>query len=339
LSIHIAILLISFAVILAGSEMFTNGVEWAGHHLSLSEAAVGSLLAAVGTALPETLIPAVALIMSHGVPGAHSEVGVGAIVGAPLMLSTIALFVMGVAALGFRRRRGRIALRVPRIDARRDLVFFLPVFIATVLLGMANLPAAARYALGAILLAVYASYAVVILKLRRSAETEVEHGLHLERVLGGNPFDPHGRSTVMQVLIGVVAILIGAYVFVDQIVFLSQHANLSPGVLSLILSPLATELPEKYNAVVWIRQSKDNLALANITGAMVFQSCIPVALGLVFTPWHLSSAELLGGAIAVFSAALLYVNLRDGELGTPTLIVGGVAYAVFIAGLGWLGAL
>jgi cation:H+ antiporter len=339
LSIHIAILLISFAVILAGSEMFTNGVEWAGHHLSLSEAAVGSLLAAVGTALPETLIPAVALIMSHGVPGAHSEVGVGAIVGAPLMLSTIALFVMGVAALGFRRRRGRIALRVPRIDARRDLVFFLPVFIATVLLGMANLPAAARYALGAILLAVYASYAVVILKLRRSAETEVEHGLHLERVLGGNPFDPHGRSTVMQVLIGVVAILIGAYVFVDQIVFLSQHANLSPGVLSLILSPLATELPEKYNAVVWIRQSKDNLALANITGAMVFQSCIPVALGLVFTPWHLTSAELLGGAIAVFSAALLYVNLRDGELGTPTLIVGGIAYAVFIAGLGWLGAL
>lgn len=339
MSIHIAFLLISFAVILAGSEMFTNGVEWAGHHLSLSEAAVGSLLAAVGTALPETLIPAVALIMSHGVPGAHSEVGVGAIVGAPLMLSTIALFVMGVAALGFRRRRGRIALRVPRIDARRDLVFFLPVFIATVLLGMANLPAAARYALGAILLAVYASYAVVILKLRRSAETEVEHGLHLERVLGGNPFDPHGRSTVMQVLIGVVAILIGAYVFVDQIVFLSQHANLSPGVLSLILSPLATELPEKYNAVVWIRQSKDNLALANITGAMVFQSCIPVALGLVFTPWHLTSAELLGGAIAVFSAALLYVNLRDGELGTPTLIVGGVAYAVFIAGLGWLGAL
>ena len=339
MSIHIAILLISFAVILAGSEMFTNGVEWVGHHLSLSEAAVGSLLAAVGTALPETLIPAVALIMSRGVPGAHSEVGVGAIVGAPLMLSTIALFVMGVAALGFRRRRGRIALRVPRVDARRDLAFFLPVFIATVLLGMANLPAAARYALGAILLAVYASYAVVILKLRRSAETEVEHGLHLERLLGGNPFDPHGRSTVMQVLIGVVAILIGAYVFVDQIVFLSQHANLSPGVLSLILSPLATELPEKYNAVVWIRQSKDNLALANITGAMVFQSCIPVALGLVFTPWHLSSAELLGGAIAVFSAALLYVNLRDGELGTPTLIVGGVAYAVFIAGLGWLGAL
>jgi cation:H+ antiporter len=331
--------MVSFAVILAGSEMFTNGVEWAGHHLSLSEAAVGSLLAAVGTALPETLIPAVALLMSRGRPGAHSEVGVGAIVGAPLMLSTIALFVMGVAALGFRGRRGRSALRVPRIDARRDLAFFMPVFVAMLLLGMISLPPAARYIVGVMLLAVYACYALVILRLKRSAETSVEHGLHLEHLFGGNARDPGGLTTVIQVLTGVIAILLGAYVFVDQIVFLSQHASVSAGVLSLILSPLATELPEKYNAVVWIRQGKDNLALANITGAMVFQSCIPVALGLVFTPWHLSPPELLGGAIAVFSAALLYANLRDGELGTPTLLVGGAAYAGFIAGLVFLGAL
>ncbi|HVA40106.1 MAG TPA: hypothetical protein VNF49_05540, partial [Candidatus Binataceae bacterium] len=269
----------------------------------------------------------------------HSEVGMGAIIGAPLMLSTVALFVMGVAALGFRGRRGRIALSVPRTDARRDLAFFLPVFAATLLLGMAGLPPIARYVLGAILLAVYASYAVAILKLKRDAETSVEHGLYLERLLGGNPSDPRGRATILQVLLGTIAIVLGAYIFVDQIVLFSRHANLNPGVLSLILSPLATELPEKYNAVVWIRQSKDNLALANITGAMVFQSCIPVALGLAFTPWHLSSPELLGGAIAIFSAALLYLNLRDGELGTPTLLVGGVAYAAFIAGLRWLGAL
>ena len=128
--IHIAFLVISFAVILAGSELFTNGVEWAGHHLSLSEAAVGSLLAAVGTALPETLIPAVALATSHGVPGAHSEVGAGAIIGAPLMLSTVALFVMGMAAQASATAAGESRCS-RRIDARRDLAFFLPVFIAT----------------------------------------------------------------------------------------------------------------------------------------------------------------------------------------------------------------
>ena len=255
------------------------------------------------------------------------------------MLSTIALFVMGVAALGFRGRRGRIALHVPRIDARRDLAFFMPVFVATLLFGMTRLPPAARYIVGAMLVAVYGSYAVVILKLKRAAESSVEYGLHLERLFGGNPREPGGLATLIQVLFGVIAILLGAYVFVDQIVFLSQHASLSAGVLSIILSPLATELPEKYNAVVWIRQGKDNLALANVTGAMVFQGCIPVALGVAFTPWHLSPPELLAGAIAVLSAALLYANLRDGELGTPTLVVGGAAYAGFIAGLVWLRAL
>jgi len=119
----------------------------------------------------------------------------------------------------------------------------------------------------------------------------------------------------------------------------SAHAHLNPGVLSLMLSPLATELPEKYNSVIWIRQGKDHLALANITGAMVFQSCIPVALGLAFSPWHLSSPELLAGTIALVSSAILFINLRDSKLGTPTLAMGGVAYAIFVVGLWHLGAL
>jgi cation:H+ antiporter len=141
----------------------------------------------------------------------------------------------------------------------------------------------------------------------------------------------------VQVGVGVMAILVGAKEFVDQIVLFSEHVGVNPGVLSLILSPLATELPEKYNSVVWIRQRKDHLALANITGAMVFQSCIPVALGLAFTPWVLTAPEILAGAIALASSAILFINLRDAELGTPTLMAGGIAYAVFLAGLAYLG--
>jgi len=338
LVVHIILLIVSFAIVLAGSEMFTNGVEWVGYHLSLSEAAVGSLLAAVGTALPETVIPAIALLISGGQPGAHSDVGVGAIVGAPVMLSTVALFVMGIAALGFRSRRGRTPLQVSRADARRDLGFFIPVFTVVLVLGVVDPGHTMRQVAVALLIAVYVSYAVVILRLKRSAEIEVEHGLYTERLFRGNPEAPRSWATTLQVIVGTAGILVGAYAFVNQIVFLSEHAHLRPGVLSLILSPLATELPEKYNAVVWIRQGKDSLALANITGAMVFQSCIPVALGLVFTQWRLSPPELMGGAIATISAALLYLNVRDGELGTPTLAIGGIAYAAFIAGLGWLGA-
>jgi cation:H+ antiporter len=339
LLLHAPILALSFLIILSGSELFTNGVEWAGHRMGIAEAAVGSLLAAVGTALPETFIPAVALLSGHGGgKTAHQAVGVGAIVGAPLMLSTVALFVMGTACLVFRSRRGRIALRVAREDARRDLSFFFPVFLLLVLAGRANLGPTTRHALAIGLLLVYSAYSVVMLRLKRAAGARVEHGLYAESILRGDARNPRGWATALQVIGGVGLILLGATEFVDQIIVFSQHANLNPGVLSLILSPLATELPEKYNSVIWIRQKKDHLALANITGAMVFQSCIPVALGLAFSPWVLTSAELLAGGIALASVVLLYINLRDSELGTPTLMIGGAAYAVFIAGLGYLGA-
>ena len=99
----IVVLVISFAVILAGAELFTNGIEWFGHKLELGEGAIGSVLAAVGTALPETMIPFIAIVFGGGIAG--SEVGVGAILGAPFMLSTLAMFVTGAAILLMRRRR------------------------------------------------------------------------------------------------------------------------------------------------------------------------------------------------------------------------------------------
>ncbi len=339
MAIQAIVLALSFSIILLGSELFTNGVEWAGHRLHIAEAAVGSLLAAVGTALPETFIPAVALLTGRDSATAHTAVGLGAIVGAPLMLSTVALFVMGIAAIAFRKRRGRIALRVVREDARRDLAFFFPVFLCLVIAGTFDMGPVLRHVLAVALLIVYASYSVVMLRLKRASGVQLEHGLYFESIFRGHPHEPRGWAIAAQVIAGVAAILIGAVEFVDQIIVFSTNAHLNPGVLSLILSPLATELPEKYNSVVWIRQSKDHLALANITGAMVFQSCIPVALGLAFSPWHLTNPELLAGSIALVSVVILYINLRDSELGTPTLMFGGAAYAIFLIGLGYLGAL
>src|SRR3982751_1591826 len=91
------ILAVGLVVILVGAELFTNGIEWFGHKLGLAEGAVGSVLAAVGTALPETMIPIVAILFSGE---AHSdEIGVGAILGAPFMLATLAMFVTGLVVL------------------------------------------------------------------------------------------------------------------------------------------------------------------------------------------------------------------------------------------------
>src|SRR6478672_9101312 len=101
-------LVIALAVILIAAELFTNGIEWFGHKLNLAEGVVGSVLAAVGTALPETMIPLVAILFAGargGDPAAAHEIGVGAILGAPFMLSTLAMFVTGIGVIGYSRRR------------------------------------------------------------------------------------------------------------------------------------------------------------------------------------------------------------------------------------------
>src|SRR5436190_8826549 len=93
-------LAVSLIVILYGAELFTNGVEWIGEGFGLSEGAVGSVLAAVGTALPETLLPLIAIVSGHA---AGDEIGTGAIIGAPFMLTTLAMVVIAVAVLVYAR--------------------------------------------------------------------------------------------------------------------------------------------------------------------------------------------------------------------------------------------
>src|SRR4051795_3463577 len=94
----------SFAILLAGALMFTNAIEWFGRLAGLGQGAVGSVLAAVATALPESLIPIVAII---GGEEGSKDVAVGAIIGAPLLLATIAMALVGVAALLYRGRRAQ----------------------------------------------------------------------------------------------------------------------------------------------------------------------------------------------------------------------------------------
>src|SRR4028119_921456 len=115
-----------------------------GARLTLGAGAVGSLLAAVGTALPETMIPIVAilgaLIVGSG-GAAAGEIGIGAILGAPFLLATIALFVVGLAALGYRRRRSTGSeITADRQVTIPDMAFFLVCFGLAAGAGLVSLP-------------------------------------------------------------------------------------------------------------------------------------------------------------------------------------------------------
>lgn len=321
------LLLVSFPLLLGGALLFTNAVEWLGRELRLAQGAVGSVLAAVGTALPESLIPVVALV-----GGAHGggEVAVGAIVGAPFLLATVALALVGSSAFLFRRRRPNgVAVAADLATFRRDLLFFGLLFGAAVGLGL-GAPLPLRVAGAAALVGAYVVY--VVRTVRAGGGAVEGHALEPLFADSTRHDPPSRRQIVAQLALALALIVGGAHLFVEQVLHVAAEVGVAPLVLSLVLAPFATELPEKANSFLWMRQGKDTLALGNITGAMVFQSALPVALGLALTDWTLSGPSLLAAALGLAGGFLALAMLRfRGRFGLAAIVAWVGLYTAFVA--------
>jgi cation:H+ antiporter len=322
---NIVFLVFSLAIILLGAEFFTNGIEWLGKKLKLGEGAVGSILAAVGTALPETMIPVIAILFHRGTGGV--EVGIGAILGAPFMLGTLAFFMVGSAAFIFRRSNK--ALFIDSGIIIRDLQFFILVYSLAILATFFP-PSSLKIGVAVILVGAYFIY--VYRTIRSSRSNPLGGGsLPSFYFAKGNQNPPFFRIC-FQVLSALFIMVVGVQIFVDAVQEVALAAGIPVLILSLIITPIATELPEKFNSVLWIRRGKDTLAMGNITGAMVFQSSLIPALGIALTPWVLEPLALASGLLVLISALGQYFVLSKKKSLFPAgLLMGGVFYALFIA--------
>ena len=334
----IVVLFLALVVILVGAELFTNGIEWFGRKLDLAEGAVGSVLAAVGTALPETMIPFIAIVFGGG--GASTEVGVGAVLGAPFMLGTLAMFVTGVAILASRKhRRQGVEVAVNQKVLLHDIRWF--VLSYGLAIAAAFLPPGfemGKVGVAIALLVVYGWYVRAHLSAEAGEHDEDIAPLrlrHLDRWRGHHRV-PRLRVVGVQVVLALACIVVGAVFFVGAVQGLAASLGVGSELLALVIAPIATELPEKFNSVIWVRQGKDTLALGNITGAMVFQSAIPTSVALVFAPaaWSIgpdSALSFLSAGIALASLAAIFLQLRFGRRLTGRgLAVGGIFYVAYL---------
>lgn len=318
----VLLLLASFALLLGGAFLFTNAVEWAGARLNLGRGATGSILAAVATALPESMIPVVAIIGGEQT----GQIAIGAIIGAPFLLGTLAMALVGMSAYVFRaRRRQGVVIRTERASTERDLITFMIFLAAALLLGL--IPLRPLHIAGAVVFVV--AYGVYVWRTiahsRGQAGDEEElHDLFFDPTKH-NP--PSNVQIVLQVVAGLGLIVGGAHLFVHEVEALAHNIGVTALVLALVLAPLASELPEKFNSFLWVRTGKDTLALGNITGAMVFQSMLPVAVGLAFTPWHFTAAPTVAAACALVGGALCLLAVhRGGRFSVPFLAAWAALY-------------
>lgn len=319
-------LIISLCIILFSCELFTNGIEWLGKKLRVGDGVVGSIFSAVGTCLPETAIPIIAILFSDHTRNT-TDIGIGAIAGAPFMLSTLAFFVTGISVFAFwKKRKTGMQMNVNTGILSRDISFFILVYGIGIAVSFVKIDIA-RYVSAVFLIGCYVYY--IFLTVRGDHESHVElEELLIIRFL---KVKPNILYILFQVALALIGILLGAELFVKNIETLSDAFGIEALALSLVITPIATELPEKFNSIIWISKRKDTLALGNISGAMVFQSCIPVSVGILATSWELDIKVIISALLALISAAVTYLWMRlKGRLNPVPLVFGGVLYAVFL---------
>lgn len=299
------VLIYLFLIVLT-CNLFTNSIEHLGKKFNLDESATGSILAAVGTALPETILPLIAIFQVKGNNSGGIEIGTGAILGSSFLLSTFALFISAYAFLFFRKQKLKSPLNVNFESFSRDYKFFIVAYfiaITSTFINEKNI----KIIIGAFLICYWIFYAIKTIS--KSNENEVEENCpNLYFAFSNKNLENNIFIILLQTIFSLFLLFVFSKLFVNQIQAFSMLTKISPLIVSLVLSPLATELPEITNSVIWIKNKKDSLAISNITGAMVYQASICTAIGLIFTDWKfnlIAKSNIFCTSLAVLTVFII----------------------------------
>lgn len=322
--------LVSVGVTLGGCALFTNAIEWLGKRRGISEGAVGSIFAAIGTTLPETSIPIIAIFFGESED--EVDVGLGAILGAPFMLSTLVLPILALLVLLYAMAGKRTSqFHLNYGDVKVDLTFFIIGY--SVALGCAFVPSKLLHIVAAVgLICLYIYYMTIKFG---ATDEDAGEGSQLDPLIFARSAGiPSYLMIGLQSLTGLAGLILGAHLFVTAAETMAGALAMSPLILALLIAPLATELPEMSNSFLWLYRKKDRLAVANVTGAMVFQGTFPVALGLLGTEWVIAPSALTTMVLAVEATGFCLLQLLLGGHWRPWLLSTGaflyIGYTVYL---------
>jgi len=218
------LLLFALVVVFLAAQMFTNALEWLGEKLGVSEGVTGSVFAAVGTAMPETIVPMVAVLAGGAAIEINHAVGLGAILGAPFMLGTLSLGMM--AWFAGRKRGWADAFKPETTGLKRDIYVFLIGFSLAV--GVAFLPEHwqnIRLLAALMMFVIYFMYLMATIRASQQLVSE-GHGTEAEEELyGAKLLAPSKWVAGLQLLLAVIALIWGARLFVHGAESMSEMSR------------------------------------------------------------------------------------------------------------------
>ena len=231
-------LIIGLLILVAGAEIVIRGSVSFGKKYNISLFAIGIVIVAGGTSLPELASSINAVINNH------ADLALGAVVG-----SNIANLVLVMAAT-------TIILPISNISKNQINQAWINIGLGITLIIMSFLYF--NYIFGVV------SIILLILIMYQQFK---KGSLNIEEI---NKSEYSTFLSIFLILIGIIFLIYGSDLFVDSAISIANYFKVSEAVIGLSLIAFGTSLPELVVGIISALRKKVDFALGNILGSNIY---------------------------------------------------------------------
>lgn len=311
---NVLLIVLGAAVILWGADRLTAGAAALAGRMGISQMVIGLTIVAMGTSMPEFCVSLVSAL--KGTP----DLAVGNVVGSNVFNS---LLIVGCAAM-------LAPMTILHSTVRKDIPFAL---VASILLFMMCLDGGISRLDALVLAAFFVLFMVITLKGAKQpnavADTAADRGTAGEGHLGMSPF-----KAIALVLLGLLCLIVGSNVFVDNASSVASALGVSDAVIGLTVVAMGTSLPELATSMVAAHKGNSGIAIGNVLGSNVFNILFILGLTGLICPMRIEGITTIDLSMMVVSMILLW--LFSYTKYTLARWEGAVLTTIFIGYLGYL---
>lgn len=291
-----------------GGEWLVKGAARLARSLGVSPTIIGLTIVAIGTSMPELLVSVGAAISGS------SDLSIGNIVGSNI--ANIGL-ILGLAALIYP-----ISVHITLV--RREIPIMILIALLAYFLFHDGVISARNGIVLLIGLVAFISFMVYSAQRERNNnQLSLEDEIDIQAV--------KRSREIIRVIAGIVVLMIGAQLTVDNAVGLARALGISELVIGITLIAFGTSLPELVTTLIGALRKQSDLAIGNVVGSNIVNILAVLGMTAVVRPIQVSEQIVYFDGLVMlgFSVLLLpfVANRRLGRLEAAFFVI---AYAIYV---------
>ena len=265
---NLFLLIFGLALLILGAELIIRGSVSFGRKLRVSLFAIGVVIVAGGTSLPE-LASSINAVVSN-----HPDLAVGAVIG-----SNIANLILVMAATSF-------LIPISKINQNQINQAWINIGLAVMLITMSFLIIPFNFIYG--ILAIGLLFLIMYIQVKQGSldVSDVEEKGDYSLIL-----------SIIFIVLGIILLIYGSDLFVDSAINIATQLNIPEAIIGISLVAFGTSLPELVVGILSAIRRKVDFALGNVLGSNIYNVLGVLGVSSFFgnfkVPTVIGSADLL----------------------------------------------